>query len=375
VGLDVPLWRALTVFRIAALGYAAVLMVGNFRHYAHPAGGWMVVGVMTAWTVVASLAFHEPRRRAWPLLAADLAVAAACLLASRWVVRPDGVALGAPTLPMAWTATPVLSWALTGGRRRGTIAAVIMGVADTVVRAGISQGTINGVVLMLLAAIAVGHIARLGAEAAARLEHAVQLEATTRERERLARSIHDSVLQVLTLVARRGAELGGEAAELGRLAGEQEATLRALVATDRAPGPGQQVDLRALLHRYSGDGVTVAAPASPVWLPGAPAREIAAAAGSAVDNARRHAGPDARIWLLVEDEPDAVTVTVRDNGVGIPEGRLAEAGAAGRLGVAQSIRGRMCDLGGSATVTGGPGRGTEVELRLPRRERDNGETG
>ncbi len=50
-----------------------------------------------------------------------------------------------------------------------------------------------------------------------------------RERARLARAVHDGVLQVLALVQRRGAELGGDAAELGRLAGEQEAALRSLI--------------------------------------------------------------------------------------------------------------------------------------------------
>ena len=60
-------------------------------------------------------------------------------------------------------------------------------------------------------------------------QHATEVEAASRERERLARDIHDSVLQVLALVQRRGAEAGGAAAELGRLAGQQEAALRALM--------------------------------------------------------------------------------------------------------------------------------------------------
>jgi signal transduction histidine kinase len=70
--------------------------------------------------------------------------------------------------------------------------------------------------------------------------------------------------------------------------------------------------------------------------------------------------------MLVEDEPDAVTVTVRDDGPGIPDGRLVEAAGQGRLGVAQSIRGRLADLGGTATVTSAPGQGTEVELKVGR---------
>ena len=70
--------------------------------------------------------------------------------------------------------------------------------------------------------------------------------------------------------------------------------------------------------------------------------------------------------MLVEDEPGLVTVTVRDDGPGIAEGRLAEAAAAGRLGVSQSIWGRLRDLGGGVTIRSVPGEGTEVELYLPR---------
>jgi signal transduction histidine kinase len=373
MGLEFALWRALVVFRIAALGYAAVLMVRNFHTYAWPAGGWLVVGFMTLWTVLTSLAYSAPARRGWPLYAADLVVSAGCLLASRWIVAPAGVALGAPTLPMAWVAGPVVAWAIAGGRRLGAVAALLMGVADTVVRNGFSQGTINGTVLMLLAGIVVGHLARLATDTEQRLQRAVELEAATRERERLARGIHDSVLQVLALVQRRGAEIGGEAAELGRLAGQQEATLRALVAsgtggTGREGGdPGNGLtDMRAVLDRYAAPDVTIAAPASPVWLPNGTAVEMAAAVGSAVDNVRAHAGPGAKAWLLLEDEPDAVTVTVRDNGRGVDTARLAAAEAAGRLGVAQSIRGRVRDLGGTVHITSEPGRGTEVELRVPR---------
>jgi hypothetical protein len=78
-----------------------------------------------------------------------------------------------------------------------------------------------------------GYVAELATQVEARSRHAAQLEATA-ERERLAGAVHDSVLQVLALVQRRGAEIGGPAAELGRLAGEQEAALRALVAADVA---------------------------------------------------------------------------------------------------------------------------------------------
>ena len=107
-------------------------------------------------------------------------------------------------------------------------------------------------------------------------------------------------------------------------------------------------------------------PSWPVPLAPAAAREVAAAVGAALDNVRRHAGADARAWILVEDEPDEVIVTVRDDGPGIPEGRLDQAEGEGRLGVALSIRGRLRDLGGSAELISVPGQGTEVELKVPK---------
>ena len=126
------------------------------------------------------------------------------------------------------------------------------------------------------------------------------------------------------------------------------------------------VDLCALVLPIASDQVTVSAPAQAVRLEKTAAGELASAIRAALDNVRRHCGEQARAWVLVEDEPGLVTVTVRDDGPGIPAGRLAEAAADGRLGVSHSICGRLRDLGGSATIRSVPGEGTEVELRLPR---------
>ncbi|MGW5668884.1 sensor histidine kinase, partial [Micromonospora sp. NPDC003776] len=115
---------------------------------------------------------------------------------------------------------------------------------------------------------------------------------------------------------------------------------------------------------YASATVEVAAPATPVPLPAGVAGEVAAAVGAALDNVARHAG--GRAWVLIEDEGETVTVSVRDDGPGMPAGRLAEAAAQGRLGVAQSIRGRMADLGGTARIVSAPGAGTEIELSVPR---------
>ncbi|MDL4819903.1 DUF5931 domain-containing protein [Actinomadura sp. OS1-43] len=387
--MDAALWRSVAVYRALALVYAAVVIVKNSGGYARPLGGWAVLAVLAVWTGVATLAYRDPARRGWPLLAADLAVAFGCIVTTAWVETPAHIAAGRPTLPVSWVAASVLAWAVAGGRRFGVAAALVLGVANLLVHAvagtagGMGNTTLNGIVLLLLAGLVVGQVVRLAREAEARLARAVEMEAATRERERLARRIHDSVLQVLAMVQRRGGEAGGEAAELGRLAGEQEAALRALIgagpsASGRvhaapAPGPsagaGRGTDLRPLLTGQASASVTVSTPATPVTLPEHAAAELAAAVAAALDNVRRHCGDGARAWVLLEDDPAAVTVSVRDDGPGMPPGRLDDAAASGRLGVAQSIRGRVRDLGGTVAIDSAPGEGTEIEMTVPRSSR------
>jgi signal transduction histidine kinase len=370
-----PLWRAIAVFRFASVGYAAIRLAAIDRvDYSRPDWAWAAITVMTAWTIGTTVAYARPDSRTRLLLTADLAVTVGLLLSTALLQYPQATRDGVPPVTATWLAGPVLAWAVRYGRRAGAIAALIMSGCDlALVRGAALSVVLNGVVLLLLAGVIVGHLARLAAEVEAERQHAIEVEAASRERERLARDIHDSVLQVLALVQRRGAEAGGAAAELGRLAGQQEAALRALVggglggaADGSVPDAYGAVDLRALILSAQTDRVTVSAPAQAVLLDRAAADELASATRAAVDNVRRHCGEHAHAWVLVEDEPGLVTVTIRDDGPGIPAGRLADAAAAGRLGVSHSIRGRLRDLGGSAAISSVPGEGTRVELRLPR---------
>ncbi|MFI5889176.1 MacS family sensor histidine kinase [Actinoplanes sp. NPDC051513] len=365
-GFQAPLWRAIALYRIAALTYATILVVRNFSHYATPMLAWPVLAVMAGWTVFTTYAYANPARRLRPLLVADLLLTVAVLAASVPVVGRAALEDGKPTLAVAWHVAPVLAWAVAGGRRGGIAAALIMGATDLIVRAHYDQAAFTGSVLMLLAAIAVGYLVRVVEVSQERLQRAVEIEAAIRERERLARDIHDSVLQVLALVKRRGEGLGGQAGELARLAGEQEAALRNLVAghAARAVDGSAELDLRTLLGPYASSTVTISAPAGPVRLPAATARELAAAVAAALDNVDRHCPAGTKAYLLVEDESDEVIVTVRDDGTGFAADRLAEAEAQGRLGVAQSIRGRIAELGGETAIVSAPGDGTEVEIRL-----------
>jgi signal transduction histidine kinase len=365
VGIETAVWRALAVFRLLGLLYAVAVYVRRVDEYAHPVGGWVVLGLMAAWTVAAYLAYSRPSGRTWPVLGLDLAIAMGAVVASRWLDDVDRIEAGAQTLPVVWAAAPVLAFALRGGWPAGLGAAVGVGAADLVHRGALTVPTANNIVLLLLAGAVVGYTMSLARRGELALARALAVQAAARERERLSREIHDNVLQVLALVGRRGQEAGGEAAEIGRLAAEQEQALRALVTAPPDAVAGE-VDLRGLLATYASSAVTVSTPATPVVLTAARARELAAAVGAALANVALHAGEAARAWVLVEDDGDEVVVSVRDVGGGMAAGRLEKAAADGRLGVASSIEGRLRELGGTMAVESAPGAGTEVEMRVPR---------
>jgi len=179
--------------------------------------------------------------------------------------------------------------------------------------------------------------------------------------------VHDGVLQVLALVQRRGAELGGEAAELARLAGEQEESLRALIRVQNpAPLAVGDADLVTALGALAArPGVEVALPAGAVELPAERVEEIVAAVSACLDNVVTHVGPGASAWVFLEDLGEQIELSVRDEGTGIAPGRLAAAEAEGRLGVTGSIRGRIEDLGGEARLRTNAA-GTEWEFVVPK---------
>ncbi|WP_221355518.1 MacS family sensor histidine kinase [Streptomyces beigongshangae] len=389
MSVEQPLWRALTAYRVLTLLYAIGLFAAHRDEFIRPevAAGFYVV--LFAWTFATLPRVASAASCTKPFLAADLTIALTGILLTPVADAHDRIAADGPTLPSIWTAGSVLAFAVKGGWRWAAFASALVGVANVVQRGTVDQDTFHDVLLVWVASIAIGYVVEVARASERTLARALEIEAATRERVRLARDIHDGVLQVLAMVQRRGSAIGGEAAELGRLAGEQEIALRTLVSEglvpvsrvseDRAEGAVVRAvdepdprddpaprDLRPLLAPYAGAKVTYSGPGTPVLLAAGAAGELAAAVGAALDNVHRHAGADARAWILVEDEPDEVIVTVRDDGPGIPGGRLAQAEGEGRLGVALSIRGRLREIGGTAELISVPGQGTEVELKVPK---------
>ena len=318
---------------------------------------------MVAWTGFAIWAYDDRRRRGPLLLVADLAAAVGAVLLSP-VLKGDGLSA---TVPAFWVMGALMAWAIHWRWFGGLLAGVCITASDLSIREHVSQANYGNAFLLLVGGPIVGFMVESLQRMADERDRAQRDAAAAAERARLARAVHDGVLQVLGLVQRRGAELGGDAAELGRLAGEQEVVLRTLIREQDQVAPGAEgtVDLAtALVHLESRPGVEVVT-AGAVELPAEAASELVAVVAACLDNVAQHVGTDARAWVLLEGFADRVEISVRDEGPGIPEGRLERAAADGRLGVSQSIRGRVADLGGTATVTTGAD-GTEWELVVPR---------
>jgi signal transduction histidine kinase len=331
-------------------------------------GAVAVLGAMAAWTVVVTVAYSRDWGHNWRFAAIDLAVTLACMAATVLAYPLERIQDGAAILTSVWAAGPTLALAVAAGFTGGLIGAGVTSLALLGLRLRFTTVEVNNIQLLVVAGLVVGYAATTTRRAQTRLREAIAGQAAAEERERLARSIHDGVLQVLAHVKRRGTALGGEASDLGVLAGEQEIALRSLI-TRRAADADGQADLCTALTGLQTTTVEVVVPAQAVSLDSHTTNELRAVVAEALANVRQHVGADARAWVVVEDLGDAVVVSIRDDGVGIEPHRLEAAARDGHLGVAQSIRGRVRDLGGRIDLHTAPGDGTEWEITIDKTSR------
>ncbi|WP_239451969.1 sensor histidine kinase [Frondihabitans sp. PAMC 28766] len=178
------------------------------------------------------------------------------------------------------------------------------------------------------------------------------------QRAEMAAHLHDSVLQTLALIQNRA----GASSEVARIARAQERELRDWL---HAGASSVERDLATDLRDF-GAALELDYPARiEVVVVGGTSElgtgEVAASAREAMLNAARHAGGDISVYL--ESTPSSVDVFVRDRGEGFAIDDVPE----DRLGVRESIVGRMRRAGGTARVRpGAGGTGTEVYLHLER---------
>jgi len=175
------------------------------------------------------------------------------------------------------------------------------------------------------------------------------------QRAEIAAHLHDSVLQTLALIQNRA----GASTEVARIARAQERELRDWLFTGSAPVDADLAqELRDIAAAIELDyAVRIDVVAAGTAFAANPA--LVAAAREAMLNAARHAGGDVSVYL--ETTASAIDVFVRDRGPGVALADVPD----DRLGIRESIIGRMARAGGSATVgAGASGTGTEVHLHL-----------
>ncbi|XRQ16784.1 PspC domain-containing protein [Actinomadura welshii] len=179
----------------------------------------------------------------------------------------------------------------------------------------------------------------------------------SQERAELAAHIHDSVLHTLTLIQRNA----NDAREVQRLARSQERTLRTWLYQPRAdPDRTFAAAIKELAGEVEDDhGVPIEIVCVGDTALDEPLGAALQAAREAMVNAAKYAeAPSVSVYAEVEGEE--VAIFVRDRGKGFDLDQVPE----DRMGVRESIIGRMERNGGKATVRTGPGEGTEVRLEI-----------
>lgn len=178
------------------------------------------------------------------------------------------------------------------------------------------------------------------------------------ERAEFAARVHDSVLQTLTLIQRHA----NDSSEVTRLARTSERELRGWLY---APRGAQPATVSAALGKAVADvedehDVTVEF----VVVGDAPLDErldaVVQATREAMVNAAKASGV-ATVSVFAEITTEHVQVFVRDRGRGFDLDAVPQ----DRLGLRESIVGRMSRNGGHADIRTAPGAGTEVRLDLP----------
>lgn len=194
--------------------------------------------------------------------------------------------------------------------------------------------------------------------------------AADEERRRLERDLHDSAQQALVALRVRVAiareTLDGDPGAAGAALDDIDAELGGVLEDLRRLARGLYPPL--LEDRGLAEALRAAASRAPipVSVEGRPDRlprqvEVAAyyCCREALQNAVKHAGPDARAWVTLEVADGALAFTVRDDGPGF-DATGPVAGGTGLTG----MRDRAAAVGGSLEVRPSPD-GTVVSGRLP----------
>jgi len=182
------------------------------------------------------------------------------------------------------------------------------------------------------------------------------------ELDELRRMLHDTTLQMLEYIARGGrAGRRARADELMHVAAIAASELRERLEAAPHGEPDLLAGVRRVVREARRLGeVDIEVAYGPVdeTVPSAQAQALCDALREALTNVRKHARAG-RAIVYCEAEEGRALVTVRDDGVGLDESRLARG-----FGISNSILGRMATSGGWARLERLNGSGTMVVLGI-----------
>ncbi|CAM4016179.1 PspC domain-containing protein [Streptomyces albus] len=266
------------------------------------------------------------------------------------------------------------------GRRARLLPLVRSAAGVALVAAGVTgivvvQGSVShlGSVLQAALAVLVG-IALMAGPYLVRMMQDLSEERLMRiraqERAEVAAHVHDSVLHTLTLIQRNA----DKPREVARLARAQERELRAWLykpadAAGRTAAE-EESEPQTLAEAVKATAAEVedhhGVPVEVVCVGDCPLDEALGAqlqaAREAMVNAAKYGGEGGAVQVFAEVEGRTVFISVRDRGPGFDPDSVPE----DRMGVRESIIGRMRRNGGTARLRTAPGEGTEVELEMER---------
>ncbi|MEA2462236.1 MAG: hypothetical protein QOH90_2413, partial [Actinomycetota bacterium] len=350
---------------------------------------WSSLGAAGLWTMWLTLS-----RRTWNrgVMTFDIALCAWLILVSGLVVPEGAIVSGRPFFATGYPLSAPLLWGAMWGPGTGAATALVLatahllsrpinGVALSDLDPGQVQNVTGAMLNYMVAGVAVGLVGKLLRRSSEAVRHANEetlkereLRGRLAERESLARAIHDSVLQSLALVHKKGRELASsdhiskdEVGRLAQLAEEQEADLRALILREPEAPPVGRASLRDAIEsaaRSISDVKVSVSTTGPIWMPRHAVELLQAAVRQGLENVVEHAQAT-RVTVFAEEEDGEVAISLRDDGIGFAydEDDLRRDG---KVGMLRSMKGRAEELGGRMEVTSGPGKGTEVEIRVPK---------
>jgi signal transduction histidine kinase len=243
-----------------------------------------------------------------------------------------------------------------------------------------------GVLFVVQIPLAIGLARRLRTSLAEReslLERAIN--ASEQERRRIARDLHDGVVQrlaaltfSLSALARRltpgsaqePPQTASPLPDVLHAAGETRAAMRDLrtliveIAPPNLHAEGIDNALRDLLEPLSRNGViiTLEAPSS-TKLPAATTTLLFRVAQEALRNAGKHAEAT-HVEVHLHNDGDGVRLEIADDGRGFSAADLDRRRRDGHVGLSL-LRDLVADAGGTLQVVSHPGMGTRVSVRVP----------